>query len=264
MADKGEPASTPSRGFYRKGPLRLRGDQVPESTADQRLLDRGSGAAWAHEDPWRVMRIQAEFVEGFGTLAEVGPAVCLFGSARLHADTQVYADAREIARRLAEAGNAIITGGGPGIMEAGNLGAVDGGGVSIGLGIELPFETGLNDHVELGVNFRYFFVRKTMFLKYSRAFVVMPGGYGTLDELFEALTMVQTGKVTSFPIVLFGRSYWQGLIDWLSEAPLATGAIGRPDLSMFTLTDDIDEVVAAIAPGPPETGPDSGRAGSRS
>ena len=149
-------------------------------------------------------------------------------------------------------------------MEAGNLGAVDGGGVSIGLGIELPFETGLNDHVELGVNFRYFFVRKTMFLKYSRAFVVMPGGYGTLDELFEALTMVQTGKVTSFPIVLFGRSYWQGLIDWLSEAPLATGTIGRPDLSMFTLTDDIDEVVAAIAPGPPETGPDSGRAGSRS
>src|SRR5699024_3926594 len=216
------------------------------------------------EDPWRVMRIQAEFVEGFGTLAEVGPAVCLFGSARLHADTQVYADAREIARRLAEAGNAIITGGGPGIMEAGNLGAVDGGRVSIGLGIELPFETGLNDHVELGVNFRYFFVRKTMFLKYSRAFVVMPGGYGTLDELFEALTMVQTGKVTSFPIVLFGRRYWQGLIDWLSEAPLATGTIGQSDLSMFTLTDDIDEVVAAIAPGPPETGPDTGRAGSRS
>src|SRR5699024_6878877 len=155
------------------------------------------------------------------------------------------ADAREIARRLAEAGNAIITGGGPGIMEAGNLGAVDGGGVSNGMAIQRPFETGRNDHVELRANFRYFVARKTMVRKYSRDFAVMPGGYGTLDELFEALTMVQTSKVTSFPIVLFGRSYWQGLIDWLSEAPLATGTIGRPDLSMFTLTDDIDEVVAA-------------------
>ncbi|WP_436326448.1 TIGR00730 family Rossman fold protein [Brevibacterium sp. FAM 27836] len=235
--------------YYSKGPLRLRGDQVPETTTDQRLLEAGTSAEWVHEDPWRVMRIQAEFVEGFSSLAEVGPAVAIFGSARLHADTQAYADTREIARRLAESGNAVITGGGPGIMEAGNLGAVDGGGVSIGLGIELPFESGLNDHVELGVHFRYFFVRKTMFLKYSRGFVVMPGGFGTLDELFEAFTMVQTGKVTSFPIVLFGTAYWQGLVDWMRDSPLANGTISDKDLSLFTLTDDIDEAVATIEAG---------------
>ncbi|WP_181275372.1 LOG family protein [Brevibacterium oceani] len=252
MADRDDPdlpETEPESEYYRKGPLRLRGDQVPETTTDQRLLESGSSTDWVHEDPWRVMRIQAEFVEGFGSLAEIGPAVSIFGSARLHAGTQAYADAREIARRLAESGNAVITGGGPGIMEAGNLGAVEGGGVSIGLGIELPFESGLNDHVELGVNFRYFFVRKTMFLKYSRGFVVMPGGFGTLDELFEAFTMVQTGKVTSFPIVLFGTEYWQGLVDWMRESMLATGTITEKDFDLFTLTDDIDEVVDAIGPG---------------
>lgn len=235
--------------FYRKGPVRLRGDQVPETTTDQRLLEPSVNTDWVHEDPWRVMRIQSEFVEGFGSLAEIGPAVSIFGSARLHADTPAYAHTREIARRLAESGNAIITGGGPGIMEAGNLGAVEGGGVSIGLGIELPFESGLNEHVELGVNFRYFFVRKTMFLKYSRGFVVMPGGFGTLDELFEAFTMVQTGKVTSFPIVLFGTAYWQGLVDWMHDSLLASGTISEKDLSLFTLTDDIDEVAATIGAG---------------
>ncbi|SDS82194.1 hypothetical protein SAMN04489752_2608 [Brevibacterium siliguriense] len=242
-----DPAGGP--GFYSKGPLRLSGDQVPETTTDQRLLESKSGTDWVHEDPWRVMRIQAEFVEGFGSLAEIGPAVSIFGSARLKAGTQAYADTREIARRIAENGNAIITGGGPGIMEAGNLGACEGGGVSIGLGIELPFETGLNEHVELGVNFRYFFVRKTMFLKYSRGFVVMSGGLGTLDELFEAFTMVQTGKITSFPIVLFGTDYWSGLVDWMRGTLLAAGTISAADLDMFTLTDDIDEVVAAIGPG---------------
>ncbi|WP_309131674.1 TIGR00730 family Rossman fold protein [Brevibacterium sp.] len=240
--------------FYSKGPLRLRGAQVPATTADQRLLDSPEGALWASQDPWRVMRIQAEFVEGFGSLAEVGPAVSIFGSARLRPDTQVYQDTREIARRLAADGYSIITGGGPGTMEAGNLGAREGGGVSIGLGIELPFESGLNDHVELGVNFRYFFVRKTMFLKYSRGFVVMPGGFGTLDELFEALTMVQTGKVTSFPIVLCGTAYWQGLIDWLASAPQTTGTISPADLDLFTLTDDIDEVVETIGTGPQGAG----------
>ncbi|MGO2859848.1 MAG: TIGR00730 family Rossman fold protein [Brevibacterium sp.] len=232
--------------YYSKGPLRLRGSQVPTTTTDQRLLESRSSADWVHEDPWRVMRIQAEFVEGFGCLAELGPAVSIFGSARLKSDTQAYRDARVIARRIAENGNAIITGGGPGIMEAGNLGAAEAGGVSVGLGIELPFESGLNEHVELGVNFRYFFVRKTMFLKYSRGFVVMPGGFGTLDELFEAFTMVQTGKVTSFPIVLFGTSYWQGLVDWMKSTLLAEGTISPKDLEMFTLTDDIDEVVATI------------------
>ena len=244
---KSDTAGDPS--YYSKGPLRLSGDQVPETTTDQRLLESKSGTDWVHEDPWRVMRIQAEFVEGFGSLAEIGPAVSIFGSARHKAGTQAYSDTREIARRIAENGNAIITGGGPGIMEAGNHGACEGGGVSIGLGIELPFETGLNEHVELGVNFRYFFVRKTMFLKYSRGFVVMPGGLGTLDELFEALTMVQTGKITSFPIVLFGTDYWRGLVDWMRDSLLAAGTISEADLHMFTLTDDIDEVVAAIGPG---------------
>ncbi|WP_453983893.1 LOG family protein [Brevibacterium casei] len=242
-ADQSEDAQ-----FYSKGPLRLRGSQVPATTTDQNLLESRGSSNWVHEDPWRVMRIQAEFVEGFGSLAEVGPAVSIFGSARLGAGTQAFADAREIARRLAENGNAIITGGGPGIMEAGNLGATEAGGVSIGLGIELPFESGLNDHVELGVNFRYFFVRKTMFLKYSRGFVVMPGGFGTLDELFEAFTMVQTGKVTSFPIVLFGTDYWQGLVDWMATTLIGAGTISPGDLDLFTLTDDIDEVVATIGP----------------
>lgn len=243
----GDPTGDP--GFYSKGPLRLSGDQVPETTTDQRLLESKPGTDWVHEDPWRVMRIQAEFVEGFGSLAEIGPAVSIFGSARLKAGSRAYAETREIARRIAENGNAIITGGGPGIMEAGNQGAREGGGVSIGLGIELPFETGLNEHVELGVNFRYFFVRKTMFLRYSQGFVVMPGGFGTLDELFEAFTMVQTGKVTSFPIVLFGTGYWQGLVDWMRDTLLASGTISEADMHMFTLTDDIDEVVAAIGRG---------------
>lgn len=243
------PADDPApidAAFYNKGPLRLRGSQVPTTTSDQSLLESRGTSAWVHEDPWRVMRIQSEFVEGFGSLAEIGPAVSIFGSARLGVDTQAYQDAREIARRIAARGNAIITGGGPGIMEAGNLGAREAGGVSIGLGIELPFESGLNDHVELGVNFRYFFVRKTMFLKYSRGFVVMPGGFGTLDELFEAFTLVQTGKITSFPIVLFGTAYWQGLVDWMMTTLLAEGTISDRDMKLFTLTDDIDEVVDII------------------
>ncbi|TGD39043.1 LOG family protein [Brevibacterium aurantiacum] len=239
-------AGSPDSSFYSKGPLRLRRSQVPETTADQSLLDSRGPSDWTHEDPWRVLRIQGEFVEGFDSLANIGPAVSIFGSARLNPQTQAYQDAREISRRIAAGGNAIITGGGPGIMEAGNLGAREAGGVSIGLGIELPFESGLNDHVELGVNFRYFFVRKTMFLKYSRGFVVMPGGFGTLDELFEAFTMVQTGKVTSFPIVLFGIDYWQGLVDWMSATLVAEGTISDRDMYLFTLTDDIDEVVDII------------------
>ncbi|MDN5635340.1 MAG: TIGR00730 family Rossman fold protein [Brevibacterium sp.] len=242
----GDPACDDDASFYSKGPLRLRGSQVPETTTDQSLLDSRGPSDWTHEDPWRVLRIQAEFVEGFDSLAKIGPAVSIFGSARLSPDTQEYQDAREISRRISARGNAIITGDGPGIMEAGNLGAGEAGGASIGLGIELPFESGLNDHVELGVNFRYFFVRKTMFLKYSRGFVVMPGGFGTLDELFEAFTMVQTGKVTSFPIVLFGTAYWQGLIDWMTTTLLASGTISDRDMNLFTLTDDIDEVVDII------------------
>ncbi|MCI4012146.1 TIGR00730 family Rossman fold protein [Brevibacterium sp. ZH18] len=246
MTDPDQDGLPVDAAFYSKGPLRLRGSQVPATTADQRLLESPGRSDWVHEDPWRVLRIQSEFVEGFGSLAEIGPAVSIFGSARLGAHTQAFQDAREIARRIAATGLAIITGGGPGIMEAGNMGACDAGGVSIGLGIELPFESGLNDYVELGVNFRYFFVRKTMFLKYSRGFVVMPGGFGTLDELFEAFTMVQTGKVTSFPIVLFGTSYWRGLVDWMTTTLLAEGTISARDMDLFTLTDDIDEVVDII------------------
>jgi uncharacterized protein (TIGR00730 family) len=215
------------------------------STADQRLLDRGTRLD-THHDYWRVLRIQAEFVEGFGSLAELGPAIAVFGSARTKPESPYFALGVEVGRRLAEEGFAVITGGGPGAMEAANRGAQEGGGTSVGLGIELPFEAGLNPHVDLGINFRYFFARKTMFVKYSQGFVVLPGGLGTLDELFEALTLVQTQKVTSFPIVLIGTSYWQGLIGWLRETALAEGKINAADLDMMVLTDDVDEAVALM------------------
>ncbi|WP_425546979.1 TIGR00730 family Rossman fold protein [Brevibacterium salitolerans] len=231
------------------GPLHLRGPAVPPTTADERLLDDDrAGAPWVHTDPWRVMRIQAEFIEGFGALAELGPAVALFGSARLGAGTPEYALAEEIAAGIARAGGAVITGGGPGIMEAGNRGAAGAEGVSVGLGIELPFEAGLNDWVHLGMSFRYFFVRKTMFVKYSQGFVVLPGGFGTLDELFEALTLVQTRKVTQFPIVLVGRDYWGGLVDWLTDTVLAHGTISEADTRLFTVVDTAEEALAALAP----------------
>ena len=169
-----------------------------------------------HTDPWRVLRIQAEFVEGFGLLAELPRAVSVFGRPARRATTRDYAaGVGSSAPRWREAGYAVITGGGPGAMEAANRGACEAGGLSVGLGIELPFEQGLNEWVDLGINFRYFFVRKTMFVKYAQAFVILPGGFGTLDELFEALTLVQTRKVTRFPVVLFGTEYWGGLIDWI-------------------------------------------------
>ena len=169
------------------------------------------------------MRIQSEFVTGFGALAEVGPAVSVFGSARTHPDDPIYELGVRVGRALVEAGYAVITGGGPGAMEAANRGALEAGGTSVGLGIELPFETGLNEYVDLGVNFRYFFARKTMFVKYAQGFVVLPGGFGTLDELFEAVTLVQTQKVTSFPIVLIGTDYWGGLLDWLRGTAAGVG-----------------------------------------
>ncbi|GAB3590713.1 TIGR00730 family Rossman fold protein [Angustibacter peucedani] len=231
---------------YRKGPVTLRGDLVPEETTDQRLLDSRGPADWVHTDPWRVLRIQSEFVEGFGALAELGRAVSVFGSARTTPDSPTYALGVEVGRRLAEAGYAVITGGGPGTMEAANKGASEAGGVSVGLGIELPFEQGINDYVELGINFRYFFARKTMFVKYAEGFVVLPGGFGTCDELFEALTLVQTQKVTRFPIVLLGTTYWGGLLDWLRSAALDHGTINERDLALLTLTDDVDEAVRVI------------------
>jgi uncharacterized protein (TIGR00730 family) len=215
------------------------------STADQRLLDRGARLD-THTDYWRVLRIQAEFVEGFGVLADLGPAIAVFGSARTSADHLYYAVAEEIGRKLAEADFAVITGGGPGVMEAANKGAHEAGGESVGLGIELPFETGLNPWVGTGINFRYFFARKTMFVKYAQGFIVLPGGLGTFDELFEAMTLAQTQKVTSFPIVLIGSAYWQGLLDWLRDTVLAEGKINAADLEMVTVTDDVDEAVGMM------------------
>ena len=231
-----------------KGPVfqRAAQDDRSASTTDQRLLDSRGPSDWVHTDPWRVLRIQAEFVEGFGTLAELGPAIGVFGSARTPVDHPSYAQGIEVGRRLAEAGFAVITGGGPGAMEAANKGASEAGGVSVGLGIELPWETGLNDYVGIGMNFRYFFARKTMFVKYAQGFVVLPGGLGTLDELFEAVTLAQTEKITTFPIVLLGVDFWSGLLDWLRDTVLADGKISAVDLDRMVLTDDIDEALALM------------------
>src|SRR6188474_3734834 len=226
-----------------KGPVVQRRDAVDLGTTDQRLLDSRGPSDWVHTDPWRVMRIQAEFIEGFGALAELGPAIAVFGSARTHPGDTTYDQAEQTGRALVDAGFAVITGGGPGSMEAANKGASEAGGVSVGLGIELPFESGLNQWSDIGVNFRYFFARKTMFVKYSQGFIVLPGGFGTLDELFEALTLAQTGKVTSFPVVLLGVDYWRGLIGWLRDTVLVDGKISAGDLDMLTLTDDVDEAV---------------------
>ncbi|SDN28224.1 LOG family protein [Actinacidiphila guanduensis] len=228
------------------GPVIRRRGQVLSGTTDQRLLDSRGDAEWVHSDPWRVLRIQSEFVEGFGALAELGPAVSVFGSARTPVESREYEAGVRIGRALAEAGFAVITGGGPGAMEAANKGALAAGGVSVGLGIELPFEQGLNPYVDIGVNFRYFFVRKTMFVKYARGFVVLPGGFGTLDELFEALTLVQTKKVTRFPIVLFGTEYWGGLVDWIHRTLVAQGKASSADLELFHVTDDIEEAVSLV------------------
>jgi uncharacterized protein (TIGR00730 family) len=235
-----------ARRVRRQGPVTLRGKQIPATTTDQRLLDRRGPSDWVHTDPWRVMRIQAEFVEGFGLLAELGLAVSIFGSARTKPDTAEYELADDIASGLVKAGYAIITGGGPGIMEAANKGAAEASGVSVGLGIELPLESGLNDYVNVGVEFRYFFVRKTVFIKYSQAFVVLPGGFGTLDELFEALTLVATGKITKFPIVLVGSTYWAGMLDWLKATMLADGKIGAEELALLHVADTPAEVVKII------------------
>jgi uncharacterized protein (TIGR00730 family) len=220
------------RARFFQGPVMRSEDQVLPTTTDERLLDSRGPSDWVHTDPWRVLRIQSEFVEGFGTLAELGPAVSVFGSARIARDHWSYAAAVEVGRLLAQSRFTVITGGGPGIMEAANKGAAEAG--------------GLNDYVNLGINFRYFFARKTMFVKYAQGFIVLPGGFGTFDELFEALTLVQTRKVTSFPVVLFGSDYWQGLLDWARGSVLSYGCIAERDLALLRVTDDVEEAVAIM------------------
>ena len=240
-------APAPVRASRHKGPVELRRGQAAAPQSDSMLLDADPGGAFTRTDPWRVLRIQSEFVEGFGTLADLGPAISVFGSARTPRDSSFYAIGEEVGRRLVASGYAVITGGGPGAMEAANKGACEAGGVSVGLGIELPFEQGMNEWVDLGINFRYFFARKTMFVKYANGFIVLPGGFGTLDELFEAMTLVQTRKVTSFPIVLIGVDYWRPLIDWIEGTLLAEGTISEKDLSLMQLVDTAEEAVRIVA-----------------
>lgn len=215
-------------------------------TQDEELLEsphaQPSSQLFTHTDPWRVFRIMSEFVEGFDTLAELGPAVTIFGSARVKPDDPMYIAAVKLARLLVQSGLAVITGGGPGLMEAANRGAHEGGGQSIGLNIELPFEQGVNAFVDTAVEFRYFFVRKTMFVKYAQAFVIFPGGFGTLDELFESLTLIQTDKVQNFPVILFGSAYWQGLLDWVRGTMLAEGKISEGDFGLLMVSDSPTEV----------------------
>lgn len=235
-----------NRSVIRNSPSALRGHDV---SADEKLL-QNTDPDWIKEDPWRVARIQAEFIQGFDTLASMDKlGISIFGSARTTENSKDYKAARELAKKLAQAGFPILTGGGPGIMEAANRGAQEAGGVSIGLGIELPFEQGMNDYVDVALYFRHFFVRKVMFLKYSTAFVAMPGGFGTMDELFEALCMLQTDKIVGFPIVLVGTEYWGGLIEWIREQMLAQGMISKGDEDLIVVVDSVYEALEAIFAG---------------
>jgi hypothetical protein len=231
----------------RRGAVVMRGGPRPDRrTEDQELLRPQPVPAFRETDTWRTLRIVGEFVEGFDALADIGPAVSIFGSARVGRRNRYYAAARKVAAALGREGFTIITGGGPGIMEAANRGARDAGVLSVGCNIELPFEQGLNEFVDLGMEFRYFFVRKVMFVKYAEGFVIFPGGFGTLDELFESLTLIQTGKVEHFPVVLYGRDYWRGLMQWIRDKPLYEEKISPEDLDLLTITDDVDEACRAI------------------
>jgi len=233
---------------HRRGAVVVRGKAHGDGgTEDQKLLRSQQPEADSQEtDAWRTLRIMSEFVEGFDALAKVGPAISIFGSARVGRRNRYYGAARRLASALVNQGFAIITGGGPGIMEAANRGARDAGGVSIGANIELPFEQGLNEYVDLGMEFRYFFVRKVMFVKYAEGFVIFPGGFGTLDELFEALTLIQTGKVEHFPVVLYGKDYWEGMMQWIRDKPLYEEKVSPEDLDLLTITSDIDEACEAM------------------
>lgn len=251
------PAPRPARaaaGDQRQGvpnPTLRRALRAGRRTEDEQLLTRPElkqpeMADFTHTDPWRVLRIMGEVIEGFDTLAHLGPAVSIFGSARTKESDPDYQQCVALARALAEQGFAIITGGGPGIMEAANKGAVEGGGQSVGCNIELPFEQHINAYVQIPINFRYFFIRKTMFVKYAEAFIIFPGGFGTMDELFEALTLVETGKIRNFPIVLFGSKYWTGLIEWIRATMLPEGKISPADLKLLIITDSVEEACELV------------------
>jgi uncharacterized protein (TIGR00730 family) len=257
-ADAGQaagPSSTPapSPRTIRRGRVSMRPEAAEKiggerRTQDEKLLTAPrERSGFLDTDTWRVLRIQSEFVEGFEALAGVGRAVAVFGSARTPRQSADYELAREVGAALAKEGFAVITGGGPGSMEAANKGAHEAGGLSIGCNIELPHEQHLNPYVDLSVEFHYFFARKTMFVKYADAFVIMPGGFGTLDELFEALTLIQTGKIRNFPVVLIGHAYWDGLLAWMRDVQLPAGAISEADLGLLTVTDDPADAATIIA-----------------
>jgi hypothetical protein len=250
-----DPTGEPIGEHRRSGRLmmgRNLGKKMPGDatmTEDRKLLERSAPPAFLDTDPWRALRILSEFVEGFDAMADVGPAITVFGSARVHEGSPAYDQAREIGRLLAKAGYAVITGGGPGVMEAANRGCQEGGGLSVGCNIELPHEQDINPYVDLGVEFRYFFARKVMFVKYADGFVIMPGGFGTMDELFEALTLIQTGKIRHFPVVLVGSKFFGGLVDFIRATLLDQGMIAATDVDLVSITDDPAEAVRMVIEG---------------
>lgn len=226
---------------------------VRRELADQALLRSKVDPKWTEEDPWRVLRIMGEFVDGFESLAEVGKAITVFGSARVKPGTKYYQLGEEIGKVFAQAGFSIITGGGPGLMEAVSKGAHTYDGPTIGLGIELPHEQGINQYVDLGIDFRYFFVRKTMFVKYAQAFVALPGGFGTLDELFECVTLRQTSKIQQYPIVLVGHEYWDGLMQWVRDCLVGQGMAGSEEAAIIQVVDTAQEALQVIEKTLPKT-----------
>ena len=249
LRGKGRGATEDERLLTRPAqPLISPSEGVPQEQqrVDEHALERALHFDFTITDPWRVMRIMSEFVNGFDALASIPPCVTIFGSARTLPDDSVYIAAVETARLLAKAGFGIITGGGPGIMEAANKGAQDGGNLSIGCNIELAFEQVPNQYLDISLDFRYFFVRKTMFVKYSSAFIIFPGGFGTMDELFEALTLIQTKKVSNFPVILYGSKYWEGLLNWIRETMLAEEKVSVDDVTLLRISDDPEEICKIV------------------
>lgn len=217
-----------------------------QASRDDHAFERALNFDFTVTDPWRVLRIMSEFVNGFDALAHIPASVTIFGSARIQAGDPTYEAAVETARLLARSGFGVITGGGPGIMEAGNKGAQDGGNLSIGCNIQLPFEQFANPYLDVSLDFNYFFVRKTMFIKYSSAFIIFPGGFGTMDELFEALTLIQTHKVSHFPVILYDSKYWGGLLAWMRDVMLTRNTVSPHDLELLHVSDDPEEICKLV------------------